>query len=434
MYDLRIINGLVYMDQKYKNTNIYINNGVIENITIDLLDASESYDCKGDLVFPGIIDPHTHLELDLGNISSRDTFYTGTKAGAFGGVTTIIDFLEPVGNSEALVQAFQKRKEQAKKSVIDYKFHACLKDPKDEVIPITVKMKHLGLNTVKIFTTYSDSNRRTYDPEILQLLQHSVTGDYMVTAHIENDTLIQTNQEDHYRELPLNRPTISESSEAIKLADFARETKGNLYMVHCSSGETLQQLKHEFKDILNKNFIVESCPHYFAFTNKEIEKKDGYLYTLAPPLRTVEEVRLLRENINHVYTIGTDHCSFNRKDKKHLYLNEIPLGIGGIEYSFMIMYQLFGDQVIDKMTKNVAKVHKLFPRKGIIAEGSDADMFVFHLSPKIINKTHGFADYNLYKGIEVKGEIRTTISNGQFVVKEGKFFNRKGNLLNEGGA
>jgi dihydropyrimidinase len=100
----------------------------------------------------------------------------------------------------------------------------------------------------------------------------------------------------------------------------------------------------------------------------------------------------------------------------------------------MIMYQLFGDQVIDKMTKNVAKVHKLFPRKGIIAEGSDADMFVFHLSPKIINKTHGFADYNLYKGIEVKGEIRTTISNGQFVVKEGKFFNRKGNLLNEGGA
>jgi len=432
MYDLAVIKGKVYFDKKYHNTNLYIKDGKIALISPILQNAKETYDCDGDLVIPGIIDPHTHFQLNLGNITSRDDFFYGTKAAAYGGVTTIIDFIDPIEYPSELEHAFNKRVKQAKKSVVDYKLHACLKDPKD-IKNITLEMKKLGLNTVKIFTTYSDSNRRTYDNQIKELLLLSKENDFLVTAHIENDDLIQTKQLLQYNDLLLSRPTESETTEALKLAKLVKETKGYLYMVHLSSGKTLELLKQKYSDILNTHFFIESCPHYFTFTNQELEKKDGYLYTLAPPLRTASEVQLLRESIDDVYTIGTDHCSFNVKDKKHLYLNTIPLGIGGIEYSFQIMYQLYGDLIIEKMTENVAKAHKLYPQKGILAEGSDADMFIYHLTPTVINKTHGFADHNLYKGFEVKGEIKTTISNGRFIVKNGKFSNKKGRLLNKGG-
>lgn len=432
MYDLAVIKGKVYFDKRYHNTNLYIKNGKIALISPILQKAKETYDCQGDLVIPGIIDPHTHFQLNLGNITSRDDFFYGTKAAAYGGVTTIIDFLDPIEFPSELEQTFNKRVKQARKSVVDYKLHACLKNPKS-IEEITIKMKELGLNTVKIFTTYSDSNRRTYDTQIKELLLLSKENDFLVTAHIENDDLINLDEHLQYKDLLKSRPTESETTEALKLAKLVKETKGYLYMVHLSSGTTLEQLKQKYSDILNKHFFIESCPHYFTFTNNELEKKDGYLYTLAPPLRTIEEVQLLRDNINDVYTIGTDHCSFNAKDKKHLYLNSIPLGIGGVEYSFHIMYQLFGDKIIEKMTENVARAHKLYPQKGILAEGSDADMFVYHLTPTTINKTHGFADYNIYKGFEVKGEIKTTISNGKFIVKNGKFSNKKGHLLNKGG-
>lgn len=431
MYDLAIIKGKVYFDKRYHNTNVYIKNGKIALISPIIQKSKETYDCHGDLVIPGIIDPHTHFQLNLGNITSRDDFFYGTKAAAYGGVTTIIDFIDPIEYPTELEDTFYKRVKQAKKSVVDYKLHACLKNPKD-IKEITKIMKKLGLNTVKIFTTYSDSHRRTYDDQIRELLLLSKENNFLVTAHIENDALIILDKTHHFKDLLLSRPTESETTEALKLAKLVKETGGYLYMVHLSSGKTLQLLKQKYPDILNKHFFIESCPHYFTFTNQELDKKTGYLFTLAPPLRTVDEVRLLRESIDDVYTIGTDHCSFNVKDKKHQYLSDIPLGIGGIEYSFHVMYQLFGDQIIDKMTVNVAKAHKLFPKKGIIAEGSDADLFIYHLSPTTIKKTHGFADYNIYKGIKVKGEVKSTISNGVFIVKNGKFFNKKGNLLNKG--
>ena len=433
MYDLAVVNGKVYFDHRYHKTNVYIKDGIIVNISPLLLRSHEVYDCHGDLVFPGIIDPHTHFQLPLGKITSRDDFLYGSKAAAFGGVTTIIDFLDPVDCAADLEMAFIKRCRLAKRSVVDFKLHACLKDPKGQIPEITDKMAELGLNTVKIFTTYSESSRRTYDNEIVELLKASKEKDFLVTAHIENDEMISLKRNYRYQDLPISRPTKSETSEALKLAKFVKETDGNLYMVHLSSGETLRQLKHKFPQLLNKKFFIESCPHYFLFNNKELLRPDGYLYTMAPPLRSEKEVKLLHKFFPDVYTIGTDHCSFNKSDKQYDYLSEIPLGIGGIEYSFSSMYNLFGDEVIDKMTLNVAKAHRLYPQKGIITEGSDADIFVYHLQDGKIYKNHGFTDHTIYKNLPVKGEVVTTISRGKFIVKNGLFVNRKGQLLNRGG-
>lgn len=431
MYQLGLINGMVYRDKDYHRLNVYINDGVIEEVTPHHLDAEEIYDCDNLHIYPGIIDPHTHFNLHLGNMTSQDDFKNGTKAAAFGGVTTIIDFVEPSNSANNLEEAFYQRVLEAKDSCIDYKFHACLKNPKGTVLEIVEKMNELGLNTVKIFTTYSDSNRRTYDEEIIELLLLSSTNDFLVTAHIEADELIILNKEFTYRELPISRPTIAESSEALKLAEYVRETNGNLYMVHCSSGRTLKLLKEKFPDILNKNLLVESCPHYFVFNENILKENQGYLYTMAPPLRSETERKLLEDNIKDIYTIGTDHCSFNMDMKNKEYLNETPLGIGGVEYSFDVLYNIFGEEIIDKMTINVAKAHKLFPQKGIIREGSDADLFVYNFKNKELTENHGNTDYFVYENMQVKGEVVSTISRGKFVIKNRDFVGNKGRLLNK---
>jgi len=431
MYDLRILNGKVYKDQSYHDVNIYVQDGVIKKLSKEQLDAKETYDASNQIIYPGIIDPHTHFDLDLGDIRSKDDFYYGTKAALFGGVTTIIDFLSPVDNAEDLEKEFKKRRKEAKKSLTDYKFHACVKDPKNEVLNITSKMKELGLNTVKLFTTYSDSLRRTYDQEIRELLTLSSNGDFLVTAHIENDEMINNLDGLTFMDLAESRPQESETTEALKLAQMVKETKGNLYMVHLSSGNTLKALKERFSDILNDKFIVESCPHYFVFNNDVFKESNGYLYTMAPPLRDEMDRLLLHKMIDDVYTIGTDHCSFDSTDKSRTLLSELPLGIGGVEYSFDVMYSMFGDKIVDKMTINVAKAHKLYPQKGIIKEGSDADFFMYQLGDRILFENHSNTDYFVYKNLEVKGKVVSTLIKGEFALKDGVVYERVGELLNK---
>lgn len=433
MYDIRIINGLVYVEDAFIQTNIYITGEKIALISTDLLQAKESINCNGDLVIPGIIDPHTHFDLDLGFTKSKDSFYTGTKAAAFGGVTTIIDFLNPVNNAKDLKKEFLHRTNEAKESVIDYKFHACLMNPKNQVKKIVETLPEIGCNTVKVFTTYSDSNRRTYDDEIKELLLLTNNHNFTLTVHVENDNQIIINDEDSYHQLPINRPTISETSEALKLANLVKETNGTLYMVHLSSGETLNQLSTKYPDIINKNFIIESCPHYFTWSNEVLHKEDGYLYTMAPPLRSETEKSLLHTYIDHVYTIGTDHCIFYQHEKNKHLLKDIALGVGGVEESFRIMFTLFGEKIIPKMTSNVAKAHYLYPQKGVIREGSDADMFIYKLDATTITTSHGNNDHNLYQNQLVNGEVISTISRGKFVVRNQEFVPHQGTLLNQTG-
>ena len=431
MYDLGIINGHVYRNHQYQNINIYIKDGIIQQLSNELLKAKDIYDVEGLNIYPGIIDPHTHFELDLGHIKSKDNFKEGSKAAIFGGVTTIIDFLAPVDNKDDLISEMHSRTNQAKDSFIDYKFHACFKNPKGNVLELVETLPFLGLDTVKIFTTYSDSNRRTYYNEIKELLELTKTHDFLVTAHIENDEMIDLNSDFTYKDLPISRPTLSETSEALELAELVKETNGYLYMVHCSSGETLKKLKEEYHDILNSHFFIESCPHYFTFSNDVFNQTKGYLYTMAPPLRSSKEVTLLNNYIDDVYTIGTDHCTFDEAQKKKKRLKETPLGVGGVEYSFDVMFARFGEKVIDKMTLNVAKAHKLYPQKGIIEVGSDADLFVYQLKDRILTENHSATDHFIYKDLPVKGHVKSTISRGQFLLKDRQLIKQQGHLLNK---
>lgn len=434
MFDIALINGKVFIEGAFKKTNVYIKDQKISYIGEDYLPSVKTIELPHMEIIPGIIDPHVHFELDLGWIKSVDDFYHGSVAALYGGVTTIIDFLDPVDHPDALEEAFLKRVKLAKKCQVNYKFHATIKNPKCDLEAFVLKMKSLGMNTLKLFTTYSDSNRRTYDKDIIELLKLSKKHNILVLAHIENDAKIDLNPSYTHQDLLKSRPSIAETEEAIKLAKYAQRTKGNLYMVHLSSGVTLYRLVNEFRDILGKNFFIESCPQYFTFTSDKLLEKFGHYYTCAPPLRSQHEMQLLKDYMHHIDTIGTDHCTFLKVDKKKDFLKDIPLGIGSIEHSFNIMRTNFGEQIIPKMTQNVAQIHQI-KNKGEIKVGYDADLFIYQMEPNTIKDQHGKSDFNPYFGKNVLGKVIATMVNGEFrminqtlVEGEGKWIKWKENI------
>jgi len=430
MFDLGILNGRIYLEGHWYEENLYIKDNKISTITSKVLEAKEEYDAKGKDILPGLIDPHVHFELDCGKNTSVDDFYSGSIAAAFGGITTFIDFLDPVKNNEALKKAFELRMSLALKSVIDYGFHATIADLDERPISFMNECKALGIPTIKLFTTYSSSGRRTKDTTIDNLLKNTKETATLILAHCENDGLILEGEKIQVKQHESSRPALAEISEVIKLAEMTRYRDGRMYIVHTNCGTTIERLKENYKTILNKDFIIESCPHYFIFSSSKYQQKDGYLFTMTPPLRSDREVKKLNDQIDDVFTIGTDHCPFNSTEKNKEFVNEIPMGIGGVEYSFPLMYARFGEKIIDKFTKNPAMVHGLWPKKGTLIPGADADILIFDPNSKhIIKENHSNVDYNIYSGMDITGKVCATISKGKFVVKNGIFIGGEGEYL-----
>lgn len=437
MYDLCLKNGKIYLNGEFLNSNIYIKEGKIFDITLSEIPSKETYDVSGKLVLPGFIDPHVHFELNVGRYTSVDDFASGSLSAAYGGITTIIDFLDPIKTVSEFHRAFDVRLKRAEKSLIDYAFHTTIANPLDSPNEIINVSKSNGIQSIKLFTTYSDSDRRTYDGYIFDLLKLSKEKGVVVSSHSENDEIIKylNNRKIKITDLSKSRPTVVEVSEILKLASMAEIADGQLYIVHVSSGKTLEKISFNFKNILGKNLNLESCPHYFYFNEDEFSKQTGYLYTLCPPFKGEKDRVKMFENFDLISTIGTDHCPFYQEEKKKEYIDEVPMGIGGVEFSFPLMYSLFGNKIIDKYTENVAKIFGLYPRKGNLMPGADADIVVFDPNAKYkIKAHHSKCDYNVYENFEVNGKIISTILRGKFIIKDLKLNSNlsKGEYISRG--
>lgn len=430
MVDLLLVNGFAYINKRYRDVSIGITGEKISYIGKEKVPAKRTIDLRHSRILPGFIDPHVHFELYCGTITSRDDFYYGGKTAGYGGVTTIIDFLDPSRNAQELEETYKSRLALAKKCGVDYHFHACIREPNGDLEAYVLKMKELGINTVKLFTTYSETHRRTYDKDIISLLKLSNKYHFVVEAHIEKDEYIKHDENLTYKDLPDARSEEAETEEALKLCGYAVKTKGHLYMVHCSSGHTLQSIVESYEKYIGENIFIESCPQYFVFNNTVLKKENGYLYTFAPPLRSEESRKLLCKYFDYISCIGTDHCSFNKEDKQsHTLLKGMPLGVGGIESSFLIMYEMFGEKVIDKMCKNVAKIQR-FANKNGIKVGNYADLVIMSSDPQVVKKPHGKANYSIYEGMHLSNTIVSTLVRGKFAVKNGKFYKTTGQLVN----
>lgn len=427
MYDLGIKNGTVYLNGGFFNCNIYIKNGVITNITNEDLGCKVEENASGKLVLPGFIDPHVHFSLGVGSNISSDDFYTGSIKGVLGGVTTYIDFLDPIKSVEEIEEAYKNRMKLAEKSVSDYAFHTTIANPKSSPEEIIKAGIEKGITSIKLFTTYADTDRRTYDKYIYDLLKLSKKYNVRVVIHAENDELVSDDKKVKVKEHEVSRPVVSEVTEVLKLAEMARETGGLLYIVHVSCGTTVKRLKECFsKELKSKQIILESCPHYYLFNSEIYKGEEGYLYLMTPPLRPEEERKLLYEQIDFITTIGTDHCPFAKELKNKKYTSEIAMGIGGIQYSFQNMYTEFGRKIISKFTDGPAKAYGLYPQKGSLMVGSYADIVIYDENIKeVINDSE-----SIYDGKSMKGKIEKVFLRGKLIAEKGKVLESKGSYVN----
>ncbi|MDC7223731.1 MAG: amidohydrolase family protein, partial [Spirochaetales bacterium] len=205
---------------------------------------------------------------------------------------------------------------------------------------------------------------------------------------------------------------------------------GRLYLVHTTCGSSVTYARERLGDRFKRNLFMESCPHYFFLNEEHLKGEEGYLYVLAPPLRSQRETERMREAVDSLYSIGTDHCPFMVKEKKSSLLSRIPFGIGGIEYSFPLMYGLFGDKIVEKMTEAPARLFGLYPRKGVLEPGSEGDFFLFSPESGFVKGTgHSRCDYNVYENFPLGGRVEKTVLRGSLVMDGEKLAPPSGRFL-----
>lgn len=420
MYDLRIINGHCYIDDTFIKTNIYIKSGRIASINEAVLPALKTVDASHQHVLPGLIDPHVHLKLNVGEFTSADDFQSGSHLAALGGVTTLIDFLDPIYKNNELKGAFDKRMLEAKDTSVDYAFHCTLGNYLDDIKTLEGQLESLGITSVKVFTTYSSSNRQCGYDVIKELL----SSDILVLAHAEDDDMIYSPKD--ISDYESSRGQASEQSAVTKLLSLLKETSGRLYIVHISSGKTLEFID---KSLFDDRLYLESCPQYFTLSKDLFLKEEGQKYLLAPPLRGKASKELLIKNINKLNSIGTDHCPFTYKEKmKYASIDKIPKGIGTLGLSFQLMYTLFGTCIIPKFTREPARIFAL-RKKGDIKIDFDADFAIVDFNqvtdPSLYTQN---CDYDIYHD-KLAVKVLKTILRGEIIMEDGEVISGQGRYV-----
>ena len=425
VYDLGVIGGTAYIGHSFEKINVYIKDGLIRDLSNETLPCKKTIDATGKKVLPGFIDPHVHFALGVKDNRSKDDFHAGSVEALYGGVTTYIDFLDPVKTAEEIEKQFEIRMNLAKDSVVDYAFHTTVCNPTSSAKALIEASKKVGINSIKLFTTYSDTDRRTYDNKIYELLKESKKQKVWIVVHAENDELIDHRKDILVKDHERSRAAFTENIEVMKLAAMARKAGGNLYIVHVSAGSTAKEVYESFhKEILKKQIVLESCPHYFLLNSATLSRVDGYKYTMTPPLREEKERKCLNEYIHAITTIGTDHCPYTKAQKKHEFTSEIPMGIGGIRYAFLNMYNLFGYKILDKFTSGPAEVYGL-KEKGKLLPGYDGDIVLFDEHQETVVED----EMSVYEGKVLKGSIETVVLRGNIVLDEGTLIGGKGSYI-----
>jgi dihydropyrimidinase len=413
--------------------------------------ADRTIDATGKYVIPGGIDVHTHMELPFGGTFASDTFETGTVAAAYGGTTTILDFA--VQRAGEVVQdglaAWHAKADG--NCAIDYGFHMILGDiTEDSLKAMDYLVDNEGITSFKLFMAYpgvfySDDGR------ILRAMQRAADNGAVIMMHAENgiaiDVLVQqalARGETDPKYHGITRPSVLEgeaTNRAIVLAGVA----GNcpLYIVHMSASEALEavaEARHE-----GRNVFAETCPQYLYLTLEETLAKPGFegaKWVCSPPIRTghahhqSDLWKGLR--MNELACVSTDHCPFCMKDQKELGVGDfskIPNGIGSVEHRMDLIYQgvVTGDISLTRWVETCcttpARMFGLFPRKGIIAPGSDADIVIYDPAARqtISHETaHMNMDHSAWEGVEIAGRVDTVLSRGTVVVEGDRYVGTKG--------
>ena len=442
-------NGTVVTATDRFAADIAIENGTIASIAKTLpTSGSATIDASGCYVFPGFIDPHTHLDMPFGGTTTVDDFASGTVAAALGGTTTIVDFaLHQRGDS--LANALRTWHGKASgKAAIDYAFHLTIADGRPETIEEIPRMiAEEGVNSFKVFMAYKHV-LQVDDETIFKVLKAAARFGGLVQVHAENGDVIEVTVKEALAEghtapkyHALTRPVELEreaTSRAIRLAEVAGAP---LYVVHVSSAMAADAISDGRKRGLP--IYGETCPQYLVCDISDYDRPDfaGANYVMSPPLREKRDQAVLLAKLKNgeLHAFGSDHCSFNNCGQKELGRNDfskIPNGAPTIEDRVAILFEhgvnkgVIGlNQFVALAATNPAKLFGLFPRKGTIAVGSDADLVVWdpEATRTISAATHHMkADNNIFEGMVVHGRPRYVLSRGRTVVEDDRFVGAAG--------
>lgn len=435
--------------------DVLIQDGVVKAVGAGLdAEGAEVIDASGLLVMPGGIDPHTHLEMPFGGTVSSDDFFTGHRAAAFGGTTCHIDFaLQSKG--ETLKQGIQTWKKRAEgKAAIDYGFHIAVTDPTDATIAEIPTIVDEGVTSLKVFMAYKGVFQ-VDDTAFLNVLKSAEKARMLTMVHAENGDAIAMETDRLLAEGKTGVKYHNEAHSAIieaeatsRAVDFVEMTGAPLYVVHVASGQGLQAIRRGRRKGLP--VMAETCIQYLHLTDQDIATEDfeGAKYICSPPPKTEWDKTIVYECIGDgtIQTVATDHCPFwfdgtkeGRTPGKELGKDswaKVPNGVPGIEDRYIMLWH-FGvnsglitpEEFVALSSANAAKIFGMYPKKGTIAVGADADIVIFDPTIKrtvTADKHHMNIDYNCYEGIEVEGWPVKVLSRGEVIVDGDKWLGSKG--------
>lgn len=407
-------------------------------------------DATGKYVIPGGIDAHTHMEMPFGGTFASDTFETGTTAAAWGGTTTIIDFVVQYAGENPLDQYQLWHQKAAGNCAIDYAFHQILSDVQDSSLDAMDALVAEGVTSFKLFQAYQGVFLSD-DGQILKAMQKAAENGGLIMTHSENGSwidvvvqqLVAEGKTDPYYH-GISRPWQAEEEATHRAIMLANYTGAPLYIVHVSAKQAVAQIAAARDD--GQNVFGETCPQYLYLSLEEQLGAPGFegaKWVCSTPLRSRAEGhqdhmwQALRTN--DLQLVSTDHCPFCMKDQKEMGIGDfskIPNGIGSVEHRVDLLYQgvvqgrISLERWVELIAVTPARMFGLYGRKGVVAPGADADLVVYdpngHTSIGLGKTHHMNMDYSAWEGFEVDGHVDTVISRGSVVVDSGQFLGRAG--------
>jgi dihydropyrimidinase len=430
-----------------------IGHGFSENNVEKILNVS------GKIIMPGGVDVHTHFDLPMFNTVSSDDHYTGHRAAAFGGTTTVIDFVSFDKHTlKESVDAWHQKADH--KAAIDFSFHMNITKFDEEIAREIPHLRDLGINSVKVFTAYNH-RLRLDDGYIFKVMRIAKECGILVLVHAENGDIIEVLIDEalkgghtepvwHAR----TRPTLGEVESVYRVIKLSELAESPVYIVHMNTKGGVEHVRNSRQ--MGLPVMGETCPQYLFFTEDDLLRKDGAKWICSPPVRSCEDNsgvwRAVEDNTMQV--MSTDHCPFfydgtspivyeGKKiaiPGKELGKNDftkIPNGLPGVGDRMLVMWtkgvgegRMTPNQFVQLMCTNPAKIFGLYPQKGTILPGSDADLTIWDPNQEIIygiNYSQQRTDYNLYEGWKLKGIIEKVFLRGKMIVDNQTWYGSKGN-------
>lgn len=445
---LLVKGGLMVLPGGTARGDVLCENGIITRVDDDISpeacgDGCEVVDARGMLVLPGVVDAHTHFLLRSRGTVTADDFESGTRAAAFGGVTTVIDFADQVPNAP-LVHGILARRAEADGAVcVDYGLHLTLTKLPPDLPGEFRRLRNAGVNSVKVFTTYK---REGYmmDPEAMrEVMRAAAEADVTVCVHAEDDDAVtaagarlfsegKTGPEYH----GASRPPFAE--EVVRrVARWAAEFGTQVYFVHLSTPVGLEEVVRARES--GARVFAETCPHYLTLDEGLYDGEFPQRFVMSPPLRPRKAMDALWRYVEagEVDTVATDHCAFSLEQKAQGtgWSDTLP-GIPGVETLLTLMFSegvakgIIGVGALVRMLcENPARIFGLWPRKGALAPGFDGDIVVFDPAERWTltqDLLHSKAGYSPWEGREVTGRVKTVALRGRVIARDGEFLGKAG--------